>query len=796
MTGTADWHYLRKFSLTSSQAHQAFVSAFPAFKDDEAWIAVAEYLYGKDTWRETLNIREDIPSNDEEGSESEDDVQNAAQVDPLNPLTIQAYLSSYIVDEDDEDAVSKMRALSFAKRYVFGDMQEEGEAMPGTDSALPSTFNQDSDAEGIVVESESDARKVINDMNSRVRRSLITILSCQVHETYRKNTATKDLIVWLQRKNAVRNYLLYKANGLRALMAARSLVLTTGPKTVVRMVDALAGVAGTATITSQGGEDNQDNAIVSSPEMAATRAILQKSFLAHQKGKAREYCSLGHRLEIPILKQWMSLCSKDDTESLGYDDPGPPDLSGICIEGAYTAGLAAKKDAIYAKDSIDFVVVVKDPLLNDDLRAWGFEAKGRVTAQSAAAEERHVRSVHNARSLMNPNIRITADEVFDQVSAVAERFQVLQHAFVYDFTTVVLAISDAQSELIRSMVIDFPPDLKDHFATVLENLKDSSLSWAYPSTLTSRPQVIKIPEEIFAIADTIKEINGNETLQGTANLWLAMCKLPKPFPSFVRFIPAVYAFWNSVKGGSDTTTKLMDDCVLRVPKVHLNTETDACNRLLLLLFVLCHRLLQLFTMNETYDYPSLQHFRSAASHRTTFHASLLKFHSVFKTKLENEENSHNNSQMSNKENDEPSRRRNPIRRRIDGAIPEQSSFGATLKTKTPKKMAHLVRTGNASSEIEDMIQGCHGIPMKSHPLTQRKCFQCSKKTSWYCVGCKRWFCFERRNTKDNTKELALYSHLVGGKEMTFQKVCFHIAHNNAWKKERTPLSPCCPVRLP
>jgi hypothetical protein len=53
-------------------------------------------------------------------------------------------------------------------------------------------------------------------------------------------------------------------------------------------------------------------------------------------------------------------------------------------------------------------------------------------------------------------------------------------------------------------------------------------------------------------------------------------RLPKPFPSFERLIPAIYAFWNIVKGGSETTTKLMDDCVTKIPKVQTNAESVAC----------------------------------------------------------------------------------------------------------------------------------------------------------------------------------------------------------------------------
>ena len=124
-----------------------------------------------------------------------------------------------------------------------------------------------------------------------------------MHIPYQKNASAKDLVAWLQRKNCARDYLLYKLNGLKALLGARSLSLTTGPKTIQRMIDALAGVHGVATVVnSSSGEEG--SGAVSTPKDAATRAILEKSFLPHQKGKAREYCSLGHRLEMPILRSF------------------------------------------------------------------------------------------------------------------------------------------------------------------------------------------------------------------------------------------------------------------------------------------------------------------------------------------------------------------------------------------------------------------------------------------------------------------------------------------------------------
>ena len=100
-------------------------------------------------------------------------------------------------------------------------------------------------------------------------------------------------------------------------------------------------------------------------------------------------------------------------------------------KGAYTAGLAAKKGAVYAKDSIDFLVTIKDQLDNGISKVWRFEVKGRVTAETKAEEER------NLHYLNNPHVQIQDDEVSWEVANEGERFQILQHAYVYDLDTVV-----------------------------------------------------------------------------------------------------------------------------------------------------------------------------------------------------------------------------------------------------------------------------------------------------------------------------------------------------------------------
>ena len=77
----------------------------------------------------------------------------------------------------------------------------------------------------------------------------------------------------------------------------------------------------------------------------------------------------------------------------------------------------------------------------------------------------------------------------------------------------------------------------------------------------------------------------------------------------------------------------MDDCIIRIPKSHLNAETVAVARLLATVFVLIHRVIQVISANKDLNYPSLEHYRKAASHRITYHRTLLKCAIYFKDAL-------------------------------------------------------------------------------------------------------------------------------------------------------------------
>ena len=494
---------------------------------------------------------------------------------------------------------------------------------------------------------------------------------------------------------------------------------------------------------------------------------MQRSFLPHQKGAAREACSMGHTLEKPILEKWIL-----ETQKRGYP------IRGLGVKAAYTAGLVAKKCFPWAKDSIDFVLLTSNNGLDNN--PWGVEVKARVTPRTAADEEEFVTCANREK-----NMSVASSEVHEMISAVGERFQCLHHAYVYNFSKIVFMVGDSQSEILQSTIIEFDEDLMEHYGNVLTELKDLALSWAYDENNSNQPK--QLPEELVKIAKTLPNIKDDEAIQGTANLWLHLNSRPLPMPSFIRLIPAVCAYWNAVKSGSDTTTKLMDDRVLFPP--HVNAETIATTRLILLSFVIIHRLIQVITAKENLNfYPSLDHYRNAACQRTTFHKTILSINSFLKMKQKAEERGdidENQNSSQQQRNITASRNARPIRQRVLGVVPQQMEFGVQLPFETPKKLKKKINKKEVSEPICKMFENCTGRPVQLVDVTKKqRCAVCKKTTTYYCAGCKNWFCFCVRITKNNPKDkINLLHYNVKGKREFFYSSCFAEKHQAAWKRE-------------
>jgi hypothetical protein len=130
-------------------------------------------------------------------------------------------------------------------------------------------------------------------------------------------------------------------------------------------------------------------------------------------------------------------------------------------------------------------------------------------------------------------------------------------------------------KVISGTVIDYDENLLDDYGRVLKKLKDIALLWAYDS-----PVITTIPDNVIDISEQIPAINGKETLYGSLKLWKAMFSNPTilPRPALQRIIPSTHAKWNATKGGSDTVTKLVDDCFVKPPRPYTNFETVAVGR--------------------------------------------------------------------------------------------------------------------------------------------------------------------------------------------------------------------------
>ena len=67
------------------------------------------------------------------------------------------------------------------------------------------------------------------------------------------------------------------------------------------------------------------------------------------------------------------------------------ELDSFTVLGAYTAGLVAKKEKVWAKDSVDFLATISTPM--GFVEAWRIETKSHVKTTTANAEKEFNQSI-------------------------------------------------------------------------------------------------------------------------------------------------------------------------------------------------------------------------------------------------------------------------------------------------------------------------------------------------------------------------------------------------------------------
>ena len=117
-----------------------------------------------------------------------------------------------------------------------------------------------------------------------------------------------------------------------------------------------------------------------------------------------------------------------------------------------------------------------------------------------------------------------------------------------------------------------------------------------------------------------------------------------------------------------------------------------------------------------------------------------------------------------------------------------ATFAPPVTGKTPKKTKKAIDDNTAPSVIKDRWEHCAGTPLRVYKFHRdgsrvtHVCCMCKKgQTSWYCIGCKSWFCFSASKETD-TREKAFVYQNIKGEEVVFEMSCYHQKHQAAWER--------------
>ena len=97
----------------------------------------------------------------------------------------------------------------------------------------------------------------------------------------------------------------------------------------------------------------------------------------------------------------------------------------------------------------------------------------------------------------------------------SERYQILHHAYVYDYPKVVHAAVNSNGVIIHSTIVKFSVTTKFHYDKIINDLHEITLKPLYDAERSPVP----IPDGFKEAEQHVKTINGFDTLQGRVNLW-------------------------------------------------------------------------------------------------------------------------------------------------------------------------------------------------------------------------------------------------------------------------------------
>ena len=142
----------------------------------------------------------------------------------------------------------------------------------------------------------------------------------------------------------------------------------------------------------------------------------------------------------------------------------------------------------------------------------------------------------------------------------------------------------------------------------------------------------------------------------------------------------------------------------------------------------------------------------------------------------------------------------PHQATVDGIVPQRIDFIADQTFKTPRKhIKKKMDDWDVSETVLSCWNVCTGFPIQIYSSSSDHdnrgvCSFCGKKTSWYCIGCRAYFCLasSKRIQIDDLYYLPTFTKngLRTDKDRFFHKSCYHKKHAEAYKKT-VPLCRIC-----
>jgi hypothetical protein len=228
----------------------------------------------------------------------------------------------------------------------------------------------------------------------------------------------------------------------------------------------------------------------------------------------------------------------------------------------------------------------------------------------------------------------------------------------------------------------------------------------------------------------------------------------RPHPKTARIVPISVAKWNTLKGGGDAITKLIDSCRERIP---IRGEgTGACARILMYYAVVFHRFNGMLSCcKDLADYASIIHWRNAASHRYTFGESIDLFIDLILKQARIGTDNNDEDTIELPEINQPSGAFAPSPLGQVTAVDQSNDDKevdmakvmpfATIKSNTTPGQGKDVHLPDAwFAERAAACDGVYWAKRLKRPESGVSrpelaiCHVCKRETSWYCFGCNRY----------------------------------------------------------